>query len=1122
MSCVRVPEFSPRQRPLRILVANRGEIAVRIQASIGLLGHVPLGIHTTSEGANAPHVLNLPPDQRLQIPGQGASAYLDVDSLIRIAKDAKADAVIPGYGFLSESPVFAQAVQDAGMTWIGPRAETLTLFGDKHTSKEFARRAGVPVLPSTSADASLDEIRDFASKLPKGQALMLKALEGGGGRGIRIVRDLSELQGAYDGCRREARAAFPSDRVFAEPFLPQARHIEVQVVGDGTGLVRAVGERECSLQRRNQKLVELCPSPTLRGRGDLRASIISSALALAAEGKLRSLATMEFLLQGDNYYFLECNPRLQVEHTVTEEAYGVDLVATQIRLAQGVPLHEALGATPDIAPRASLQLRINAEKFQSDGSATGTTGTIRALALPTGPGVRVDTAAHAPIPGVGSYKQGMEFDSLLAKIILAGRSYEDTITRAKAALDRLRITGVATNRALLLALCEDPHVASNEGVHTRFVEENAGRLYETATKIDAERAAQEAADGPQEEEVSRSSNLPPAGPGEAYVLTHLPGRVVSVAVKEGQEIRKGEEVLIVESMKMEHTVRAAASGKVVKVLAKPGDNFEEGDAVALLSTSDGADDTEAVVEEKIDLDSKPATLQELDKVRAQLEDDHPIRAKATQRRRDRKYRTARENLAHLVDAGTFVEYGDLALAAQRTRLSGNNLLATRNDGVIVGWAKVDGQRTAVVMYDYGVLAGTQGYFHHKKLDRIFHSVLENPAPLVLYAEGGGGRPGDVDTFHTKVAGLNGPSFVLLARINFRGIPTIGVANGNLFAGNAALLGTCDFIIATENPGTSVGMGGPAMIEGGGLGVVKPEDVGPIRSAHLKNGNVDVTVWDEAAATEATKALVGFFHPHAPGPWGKDARLFRHAIPIDRKRAYSMHTILDLLTDDDTPFFELGAHWGNSLITGFLRVKGLTLGVVASNVLSPLGGAIDADSARKASRFLRILTKTRACHVLAICDTPGFMVGPKAEPEGGLRAFAEYFAAGAGFVDTGGRMFGLTVRKAYGLGAQALLGGSTTIPFSSVAWPTGEFAGMGVEGAIKLGMKKELDAIPDLEQRAKAEQQFIDDMYARGRAINMAQATEIDSVIDPAETRDWLERCLESVEPRTGYKGVSRL
>lgn len=1120
MSCVRVPAFETQARPLRILIANRGEIAARIASSIELLGHTPLGIYTAAEDSTAPHVLNLAPEQRLLIPGQGAAAYLDVEALIRVAKNAKADAVIPGYGFLSESPVFAQAVTDSGMTWIGPRPETLRLFGDKHISKEFARQCKVPVLPSTSADASIDEIRAFAENLPKGEALMLKALEGGGGRGIRIVRDLSELQAAYDGCRREARAAFPSDKVFAEPFLPQARHIEVQIIGDGTGLARAVGERECSLQRRNQKLIELCPSPTLRARPDLRAAIISSALALASEGKLRSLATMEFLLQGDKYYFLECNPRLQVEHTVTEEAYGVDLVAAQVRLAQGFPLHEALPATPDKAPRCALQLRINAEKFQPDGSATGTTGTIRSLAFPSGPGVRVDTAAHAPIPGVGAYKQGMDFDSLLAKVIVTGATYRDTITRARSALERLRIGGIATNRALLLALCEDPRVARNEGVHTRFVEENATQLYEQSQKIDAARQAQEASDIAHEEE-HKVAALPPAGPGEAYVLTHLPGRVVSVAVKEGTEVRKGEEVLIVESMKMEHTVRASSSGRVAKLFAKPGDNFEEGEAVALLSTSGAQDDDVAVEEEKVDLDSKPASLQELDEIRAQMEDDHPIRAKATKRRRDRKYRTAKENLADLIDTGTFVEYGDLAMAAQRTRLSGDNLIATRNDGVIVGWGKVDKQRVAVVMYDYGVLAGTQGYFHHKKLDRIFTSVLENPAPLILYAEGGGGRPGDVDTFHTKVAGLNGPSFVLLARINFRGIPTVGVANGNLFAGNAALLGTCDFIIATENPGTSIGMGGPAMIEGGGLGVVKPEDVGPL-SSHKRNGNVDVTVWDEAAATAAAKTLVGFFSPHAPAPWSKDARLFRHAIPTDRKRAYDMHTILDLITDDDTPFFELGSHWGNSIITGFLRVKGVTLGVVASNVLSPLGGAIDADSARKASRFLRILTKTRACHVLAVCDTPGFMVGPKAEPEGGLRAFAEYFAAGAGFVDTGGRMFGLTVRKCYGLGAQALLGGSTAIPFSSVAWPTGEFAGMGIEGAIKLGMSKELAAISDEKERAKAEQQFIDDMYARGRAISMAQATEIDSVIDPAETRDWLERCLDSVEARTGFKYVSRL
>lgn len=1118
---------------LRILVANRNEIAVRIQASILQLGHVPLGIYTAQEGVYAPHLLHLPLESRLLIPGDGAKAYLDIAGIIAVAKEAGTEAVIPGYGFLSESPEFAQAVLDAGLLWIGPRPETLSLFGDKYRSKQFADECGVPVLPSTSSNASLDEIRAFAKQLPRGTKVLLKALEGGGGRGIRIVNDMSELQEAYEGCKREALSSFGSDKVFAEPFLQGARHIEVQVVGDGLGGVQDVGERECTLQRRHQKLIELCPSPTLATLPKLRTAIIQSALSISRRGKLMSLSTFEFLFvpPGDghdgHFYFLECNPRLQVEHTVTEEAYGVDLVATQIGLALGRPLKDLLPPTPSVAPRAALQLRINAEKLQPDGTAVGTTGALTAFLPPSGPGIRVDTAAHPPLGGaVGTYRQGLAFDSLLAKIIIVGPNYANNISRARRALEQLRVAGVQTNRALLLALVEDERVVNNNGINTRFVEQNADKLYERVQALEnqwAEEASASSGDHAGEEVKTR---LPSAGPGETYAKVHLPGRVVSFNLKEGGTVTKRDTIAILESMKMEHTVRSEVTGTVVKTLVAEGDNLDDGAAVALINVDEaatrdgvGADDADS----KVDLDSKPESLLELERVRAEMEDDSAIRAKATKRRRDRGYRTARENLAHLVDYGSFLEYGDFALAAQRTRLSGDALSATRNDGVIVGWAKVNGRRTAICMYDYGVLAGTQGYFHHQKLDRMFSSVLENPAPLVLYAEGGGGRPGDVDLVHQKVAGLHGPSFTLLAHINSRGIPIIGVANGYLFAGNAALLGTSDFIIATKSRGTSIGMGGPAMIEGGGLGVYAPEDVGPV-SAHLENGNIDIVVKDEDEATDVAKRLVGFFQERPPAPprssgdwyWTRDSRLFRHTIPTDRKRAYDMHGILDLLSDDDTPFLEIGPHWGNSLITGFLRVQGQTVGVVASNVLSPLGGAIDAPSARKATRFMNILSKTRSAHLLALCDTPGFMVGPRAEPEGGLRAFAEYFAAGARFVDSGGKMFGITVRKAYGLGAQALLGGSTIVPFHSVAWPTGEFAGMGIEGAVKLGMKKELEAILDLAERAKAEQGFIDDMYRRGRAINMAQATEIDSVIDPAETRDWVVRCLESVERRSGF------
>lgn len=1111
---------------------------MRIQASILQLGHVPLGIYTAQEGVFAPHLLHLPIESRILIPGEGAKAYLDINGILTAAKEAGAEAVIPGYGFLSESPDFAQAVNDAGLLWIGPRPETLSLFGDKYRSKQFAVECRVPVLPSTSANASLDEIRAFAKKLPGGTKVLLKALEGGGGRGIRIVNDMAELPEAYEGCKREALSSFGSDKVFAEPFLQGARHIEVQVVGDGLGGVVDVGERECTLQRRHQKLIELCPSPTLATLPKLREAIIKSALSIAAGGKLLSLSTFEFLFvppsngHEGHYYFLECNPRLQVEHTVTEEAYGVDLVATQIRLALGEPLKAVLPPTPQRAPRAALQLRINAEKLQPDGSAVGTTGNLTAFLPPSGPGIRVDTAAHPPLGGaVGTYRQGLAFDSLLAKIIIVGPNYANNIARARRALEQLRVAGVQTNRALLLALTEDERVVSNQGISTRFVEQNADKLFQRTVELEKKWAEEASvASGGDAEAEQTTQRLPPAGPGETYVKVHLPGRLVSLSLKEGATVNKGDTVAILESMKMEHTVRSEVSGTVIKTLAAEGDNLDDGAAVALINvdeaaTRDGAGDADAA--SKVDLDFKSDKLLELEKIRADMQDDSAIRAKATQRRRDKGYRTALENLNHLIDHGTFLEYGDLVLAAQRTRLKGDALLATRNDGVIVGWAKVNGARTAICMYDYGVLAGTQGYFHHNKLDRIFRSVLDSPAPLVLYAEGGGGRPGDVDLVHQKVAGLHGPSFTLLAHINSRGIPIIGVANGYLFAGNAALLGTSDFIISTNHRHTSIGMGGPAMIEGGGLGVVNPEDVGPV-TVHLENGNLDIVVKDEAEATEVAKTLVGFFQERPPvqltsrgdPTWSRDPRLFRHTIPTDRKRAYDMHAILDLLTDDDTPFLEIGPHWGNSLITGFMRVQGQTLGVVASNVLSPLGGAIDAASARKASRFINILSKTKAAHLIALCDTPGFMVGPRAEPEGGLRAFAEYFAAGAGFIDSGGKIFGVTVRKAYGLGAQALLGGSTVVPFHSVAWPTGEFAGMGIEGAVKLGMRKELEAIPDPAERAKAEQEFIDDMYTRGRAINMAQATEIDTVIDPAETRDWIVKCLESVERRSGFNGDS--
>lgn len=1121
----------------RLLIANRSEISLRLQTGIQQLGYVPLGIYSASEGPFAPHLINLPDEQKVLIPGQGPAAYLDIDSIISAARLSGAHAVIPGYGFLSESSDFAQAVIDAGLTWIGPSPEFLRLFGDKHSAKRFAQHVGVPVLPSTSSDASLEEVQAFARGLPAGTVVLLKAVAGGGGRGIRVVESLEELSDAYNSCKREAGAAFGDERLFAEPLLKHARHIEVQVLGDGSGQVIEVGERECSLQRRHQKLIEICPSPTLLHHAQLRKGLLSAATRLASAGKLKTLATCEFLVTSTpeglaQFYFLECNPRLQVEHTITEEVYGVDLVTTQIKLAFGAGLGDLAIGSPSPQPtKCSIQLRLNAERLHADGTTTGTTGVLRSVAFPTGPGVRIDTAAHGPRPPpIGMFKQGLDFDSLLAKAIFTGPSYEVTLAQAAQGLTNVRFDGLGTNKALLLALLSDSHVTSNRGIHTRFVEDNAKHLLEVVSNLaDSWESAEQ---GPTEDVKSVSggaqSPLVPSLPqGQKYVHTLLPGKLISLTPQEGSQVRKGDVVAVVESMKMEHSVRAAETGSVVKLLVSQGAALAENEALFVLQTdgdSRSAEDSQEFESEAGSLagavDSRKELLDEWQKIKHQSDDEHPYRQSATAKRHTKGFRTARENLADLIDADSLIEYGDLVVAAQRTRLEGEALDRTRNDGVIVGWATVNSSvvgssaRCAVVVYDYGVLAGTQGHFHHHKLDRIFNSVLAHPAPIIIYAEGGGGRPGDVDLLNLKVGGLDVPTFGLLARIKARGIPIISIANGNVFAGNAALLGCGDVIIATKHTDTSIGMGGPAMIAGGGLGDVKPRDVGPIR-VHDFNGNVDIVVADEKEATAVAKQIVSVFQ-------GKTANFkananhptsLRSLIPPSRKRAYEIRPILEGLSDADFGFVEIGAAWGQALVTGFIRIDGAPLALVASNVVNELGGAIDARSADKASRFIDILTRIGTCHLLALCDVPGFMVGTAAERTGSLRSFANYFTAGQAFQDKGGSIFGLVLRKAYGLGAQALLGGSTLAPFHSASWSTGEFGAMGIEGAVKLGMRKELEAIDDDKERAEMEANMVQEMYNRGKAVRMAEMGEIDTVIDPAETLAWLRKCLASVTPR---------
>jgi len=479
---------------------------------------------------------------------------------------------------------------------------------------------------------------------------------------------------------------------------------------------------------------------------------------------------------------------------------------------------------------------------------------------------------------------------------------------------------------------------------------------------------------------------------------------------------------------------------------------------------------------------------------------------AREKRHAKGYRTARENLEDLVDEDSFVEYGQLAIAAQKSRRELDELRTeTAADGIITGFGKVNGEilddkksLSAIIINDYSVLAGTQGYYHHKKLDRICETAEKQNLPVIMYTEGGGGRPGDTDV-HVQFAGLQIPSFSNWAKLKGKSI-RIAVNNGYCFAGNAALFGTADFCISTKE--SWLGMAGPAMIEGGGLGKVDPKDIGPAEEQE-KLGVIDYLAKDEEDATRFTKKLLSYFQGETKEWDVKDQSILRNLIPENRRMAYSVRDIIETLADKDS-FLELRKAYGRSVITGFMRLEGKPIALIA-NDCQHLGGAVDATSAEKAGQFISICNEHKI-PIVSLADTPGFMVGVESEREGAVRKMGSLFNSGA---NTSVPLVAIFLRKGYGLGAMAMVGGSFYIPIFTASWPTGEFGGMGLEGAVKLGYKKELEAIEDEQEREALYTKLVQKMYDSGRALEAATQLEIDAVIDPAETRSIILKALET-------------
>ncbi len=585
-----------------------------------------------------------------------------------------------------------------------------------------------------------------------------------------------------------------------------------------------------------------------------------------------------------------------------------------------------------------------------------------------------------------------------------------------------------------------------------------------------------------------------AATDQLAVKAPFAGVVVALSREPGERISAGAPVAVLEAMKMEHEVLAETGGVVAELAVAIGDAVEEGQLLVRLEP--GAHEAPATPGSGDEQAGAVQTGERAD-LRA-VRERHEIgldaaRADAVARRHEHGRRTARENLEDLVDEGSFVEYGPLLFAAQEQRRSREELIArTPADGLVAGVASVDGQPCVAMSYDYTVLAGTQGMRNHAKKDRLFEVAERRRLPVVLFAEGGGGRPGDVDM--PIVAGLDCRAFALFAELSGL-VPLVGIASGYCFAGNAALLGCCDVVIATED--ASIGMGGPAMIEGGGLGVFHPAEVGPIDVQHA-NGVVDLRAADDAAAVALARRYLSYFsgRPAQAGPVG-DQTLLRDLIPEQRKRVYEVRRVIEALFDEGS-VLELRDGFGAGMVTALARVDGRALGVIANDPMH-LGGAIDADGADKATRFLQ-LCDAFELPVLLLCDTPGFMVGPEAERTATVRHFSRMFLTGASLSVPVGT---IVLRKGYGLGAQAMAGGGFKRPLFTVAWPTGEFGAMGLEGAVRLGMRRELEAIEDEQEREKAFEATVAAAYERGRGVNMAAYGEIDDVIDPADSRRWI-------------------
>jgi acetyl-CoA/propionyl-CoA carboxylase, biotin carboxylase, biotin carboxyl carrier protein len=1113
----------------KVLVANRGEIAVRIMRACRDAGLCSVAIYADSD-RDAPFVRLA--DEALALDGTtAAESYLAVDKVLGAAHKAGADAIHPGYGFLSENADFAQAVIDAGLAWIGPAPQVIRDLGDKVTARHIALRAGVPVVPGTDGPVSgPEEVEAFADEY--GFPVAIKAAFGGGGRGMRVGRARREIRELYESAVREATVAFGRGECFVERYLDKPRHVEAQVLADVHGHVVVVGTRDCSLQRRFQKLVEEAPAPFL---SDLqRETIHDAATAICKEAGYHGAGTVEFLVGQDGLiYFLEVNARLQVEHPVSEETSGLDLVRAQFRVAEGAVLN--LGETPE--PRGhSIEFRINAEDVGRGFLPAA--GTITSITVPDGPGVRVDAGMEA-----GSVI-GEQFDSLLAKLIVTGSDRMQALERARRALAEFRVEGIATVLPFHRLVVEDPSFAAisaeDFAVHTRWIDtewENTvppfGDDTEAGEPVDVGSVSVQA--GPAFQMGGGAADVP-----SGSVTAPMPGTVVELAVSEGDRVRAGDLLVVLEAMKMEHRVTADRQGTVSGLAVGAGQAVARG--AVLLSIGDEAAATadqraegerRTVVRHLSRVETTPGHLAppvvrrdehlmtgttgaamnfrsstgssrpqqrvETAAVPGQKPANSTAREVLLSRRAARRGEGAVSGrqlpawgrVERLCDPRSFVELAPLRRGHAPTY--GGAGVARDGDGVIAGFGSVAGRPVAVVAHDFGVAGGSIGSGFAESVVRLQQLAMDVGAPIIYLNDSGGAR------IHEGIQSLHGCGRIFTQNVRAqRVVPQVSVIMGPCAGAAAYSPALTDWTIMVRGRGQMF-LTGPEVVRAAVGEVVDPDDLGGALLHTTDSGVAHLDAADELEALAAVRQLLGFLPSRAGAPVPVigavapqvEPDVLATVVPESPARPFNMRRVLAAVLDGGDEL-ELMPGFGPSLLTGFARLDGVPVGVVASQPKCG-GGVLDAQTAVKCSRFVSFCGRF-GLPVLTFLDVPGFMPGSVEERKGVITHGAGMLAA---YVEAAVPKLTLVVRKAYG-GAYIAMGSRSLGADFTWAWTSAELAVMGPEAAVGLLHRRELAAAGDpadtrrelaAEYRTTVTHPFL-----------AAEAGIIDEVILPEESR----------------------